>query len=58
MPNNDTWKPISEVIQELRAKADAWLIQGNFELAETYHEEATSLALSEWMDCFEQGDDE
>ena len=49
MPDNETWKPIGEVIKDLREKTIDALSKGNPELAETYHQRALDLEIDQWL---------
>jgi len=49
MPEKNTWKPIGEVVEDLRRKSAMWFDLGHFELSETYHDWANDVAIAEWL---------
>jgi hypothetical protein len=55
MPIKNTWKPLHEVVKDLREKSFMWFLLGNSELAETYHEKANDISIQDWLENYEKG---
>lgn len=53
MPEKNTWKPLGEVVKDLRDKSYMWFLIGNSELSEAYHEKANDISIKEWLDARE-----